>query len=329
MYTPNQDRYNKMTYRKCGASGLKLPAVSVGLWHNFGTNDNYETMRQVLTTAFDCGVCHFDAANNYGPVPGSAEENLGKILRQDFQAYRDELVISTKAGYDMWPGPYGDRGSRKYILASLDQSLGRMGLDYVDIFYHHRPDPDTPIEESMGALATAVASGKALYAGISNYNREQTEKAAAVLRDLKCPFILNQVRYSMLDRHIEEDGLVDYAGESGLGLIIYSPLEQGLLSGRYLGGIPADSRMGRGVRFLKPERLTTEMLAKIKELNEVAAARGQTLAQMALSWVLKRSEITSVIIGASRPQQVSENVFAAQKSDFTAEELAKIDAVCK
>lgn len=328
-YIASDKRYDKMKYTRCGKSGLKLPAVSLGFWHNFGTKDCFENMVNMCHTAFDNGITHFDLANNYGPLPGSAEENFGKIINGDMKPYRDELVISTKAGYEMWPGPYGDGGSRKYILASLDQSLGRMGLEYVDIFYHHCMDPNTPLEESMEALNTAVKSGKALYAGISNYNMETTKRAMEILRELRCPFIINQVSYSIFNRWIEEDGLKKFAAENGCGLIAYSPLSQGLLTDKYLHGIPEDSRIRRDGRFLKESALTEERLAQISALNEMAKDRGQTLAQMALSWILKDSDLTSVLMGASRPEQIAENVGIVEKTDFTKNELEKIDEIYK
>ena len=327
-YVADEKRYDTMPYARCGRSGLKLPKVSLGLWNNFGSVCAFENMRAMCRTAFDHGITHFDLANNYGPVPGSAEENVGRILRGDLAPYRDELIVSTKAGYRMWPGPYGDFGSRKSLLSSLDQSLKRMGLDYVDIFYHHRMDPETPVEESMGALAQAVQSGKALYAGISNYNAETARRAIAVLDELRCPYVLDQVRYSILDRWIEPDGLLDMAKETGLGLIAFSPLAQGQLTGRYLDGIPDDSRAGRGVVFLPKEKVNAN-LPKVRALNELALLRGQTLAQMALCWVLRRGEVTSVLIGASSPAQIIENVgIIRNMPPFTAEELAKIDALC-
>ncbi|MFV0363322.1 MAG: L-glyceraldehyde 3-phosphate reductase [Suipraeoptans sp.] len=329
MYVADKDRYNKMKYRHSGKSGLKLPEVSLGLWHNFGTNDSYENMREMCKTAFNLGITHFDLANNYGPESGSAETSFGKILKDLFPEYRDELIISTKAGYDMWEGPYGNFGSRKYLLASLDQSLNRMGLDYVDIFYHHRMDPDTPIEESMSALDQAVKSGKALYAGISNYDKKSTEKAVEIMKELHCPLIINQRRYSIFDRTIEEDGVKQLAKDMGLGIICFSPLEQGILSDKYLNGIPEDSRIKRDGRFLKSEYLTPEVMNAVKELNEVAKERGQSLAQMALSWILKDSEITSVLIGASKPSQIAENVKIIENTQFTKEEIDKIDLLSK
>lgn len=326
-YQASKNRYNEMKYSKCGESGLKLPMISFGLWHNFGSNADYNNMKELCFTAFDNGITHFDLANNYGPVPGSAEENFGRILREELALYRDELLISTKAGYKMWEGPYGDFGSRKYILASLDQSLKRMGLEYVDIFYHHRMDPDTPLEESMMALDTAVKSGKALYAGISNYNGETMEKAAAILNELKCPFVINQNRYSIFDRTIENNGLKRAAKENGKGIIAFSPLAQGTLTDKYLNGIPDDSRMKVDGRFLKQDILTEKKLEQIRRLNNIALNRGQTLAQMALSWVLKDSEVTSVLIGASKPSQIIENVGIVHKIGFTDEELRMIDEI--
>lgn len=319
------NRYDKMQYRRSGKSGLKLPALSLGLWHNFGDTGNYETMKQMCLTAFDNGITHFDLANNYGPEPGSAEKNFGRIYKENLKSYRDELLISTKAGYLMWEGPYGDWGSRKYLIASLDQSLGRMGLDYVDIFYHHRPDPETPLEETMGALDSIVKSGKALYAGLSNYSGPQMEEAAAILNDLKCPFVINQNRYSIFDRTIEQNGLKSSAAKAGKGIITFSPLAQGLLTDRYLNGIPEDSRIRTDGRFLKEQILTDEKLARIKALNEIAAARGESLAQMALKWILKDDVITSVLIGASKPSQIIENLKVLDSQPFTEEELKKID----
>lgn len=327
VYTAKDDRYEKMTYNRVGSSGLKFPAVSLGFWHNFGSRDNFDTMQAMCRTAFDNGITQFDLANNYGPVYGSAEENLGRILKKDFMPYRDELVITTKAGYDMWPGPYGDHGSRKYLCASMDQSLKRMGLDYVDIFYHHRMDPDTPLEETMGALAQIVRSGKALYAGISNYDRESTARAAAIMKELHCPLIVNQRRYSIFDRTIEKDGVKAHCRENGMGIIAFSPLSQGLLTDKYLHGIPEDSRIARDGRFLHSSDLTPERLAQIRALNEIAEARGQSLAQMALSWVLKDDDVCSVLIGASHPEQILENIEVAQKADFTEEELTRIDEI--
>lgn len=327
MYKASEKRYKTMDYNRCGKSGLKLPAVSLGLWHNFGDTGVYENMRQICFTAFDNGITHFDLANNYGPAPGSAEKNFGRILKEDLGQYRDELIISTKAGYEMWDGPYGDWGSRKYLLASLDQSLKRMGLDYVDIFYHHRMDPETPVEETMGALAQAVASGKALYAGLSNYDGETMEKAAGILEEVHCPFVINQNRYSVFDRTIERNGLKDAAAETGKGIIAFSPLAQGLLTDRYLDGIPEDSRIRTDGRFLRAEALTEERLQQIRALNEIAADRGQTLAEMALSWVLKDGIVTSVLVGASKPEQVLADIKAIENTQFSEAELQKIDSV--
>lgn len=329
MYQANTERYETIPYYRCGDSGLKLPAVSLGFWHNFGDTASYENMKQLCFTAFDHGITHFDLANNYGPEPGSAEKNLGRILKENFAAYRDELIISTKAGYEMWPGPYGNWGSRKYLLASLDQSLMRMGLEYVDIFYHHRMDPETPLEETMGALAQAVASGKALYAGLSNYNGETLEKAAAILKELHCPFIINQNRYSIFDRTIEQNGLKDTAARLNKGIIAFSPLAQGMLTDRYLHGIPEDSRIRTDGRFLKENALTEKRLQQIRDLNALAAERGQTLAEMALAWILRDGVVTSVLIGASRPAQILDNIGALKYTSFTEEELRRIDEICE
>lgn len=325
MYIPAKDRYDKMQYARCGRSGLKLPRLSLGLWHNFGDTGVYDNMKQLVFTAFDNGIVHFDLANNYGPEYGSAERNFGRIIAEELRPYRDELLISTKAGFDMWEGPYGNWGSRKYLLSSLDQSLKRMGLDYVDIFYHHRMDPETPLEETMGALASAVQSGKALYVGLSNYDGETLEKAEAILRDLKCPFVINQNRYSIFDRTIEKNGLKDTAAELKKGIIAFSPLAQGLLTNRYLNGIPSDSRIARDGRFLRKDALTEEKLASIRDLNKIAEERGQTLAEMALSWILKDGVVTSVLIGASKPSQILDNVKALENTSFTADELKRID----
>lgn len=327
MYLASEKRYETMPYNRLGTSGLKLPAVSLGLWHNFGNTGRYDNMRQMCFTAFDNGITHFDLANNYGPPEGTAEINFGRILKEDLHRYRDELIISTKAGYWMWPGPYGDWGSRKYLLASLDQSLKRMDLDYVDIFYHHRMDPTTPLEETMGALATAVQSGKALYVGLSNYDGEHLKQAAAILRELKVPFVINQNRYSIFDRTIERNGLKQTAADLGKGIIAFSPLAQGMLTDRYLNGIPADSRIRTDTRFLKENALTPQRLEQIRQLNDLAAQRGQTLAQMALSWVLRDGIVTSVLAGASKPEQVLDNIKAAQNISFTPEELALIDRI--
>lgn len=329
MYNPNESRYENMTYNRCGKSGLKLPKVSLGFWHNFGSKDVFDNMVAMCRTAFDNGITHFDLANNYGPVPGSAEENLGKILKHDFANYRDELVISSKAGYDMWPGPYGDWGSKKYLIASCDQSLKRTGLEYFDIFYHHRFDPETPLEETMEALNRIVKSGRALYAGISNYNKEQTEEAAKILKSMNCPFIINQRSYSILNRAIEEDGLKEYAGKNGIGIIAFCPLSQGLLTDKYLSGIPDNSRVKTSGVFLKESDITPELITKLKALNEVAASRGESLAQMSLAWVLRDSDVTSVLIGASRPEQIAENCKIVDAKPFTQEELSKIDEISK
>ena len=327
MYKANEKRYEKIAYAPCGKSGLKLPKISLGLWHNFGDTADFKNMKSLCFTAFDNGITHFDLANNYGPPAGSAEKNFGKILAKDFRAYRDELVISTKAGFYMWEGPYGDFGSRKYLLASLDQSLRRLGLDYVDIFYHHRMDKDTPLEETMLALSQAVASGKALYVGLSNYDGETLEKATKILDELRCPFIINQNRYSILDRTIEKNCLKQACKKLNKGLIIYSPLAQGLLTDRYLKGIPTDSRVKTDGRFLKEEHITEKTLAKIRALNEIAKARNQTLAQTALAWLLRDESVTSVLIGASKPAQILDNLGALKNTSFTDEELAKIDEI--
>lgn len=325
-YMAKESRYDTMQYNRCGASGLKLPMVSLGFWHNFGDTGHYDNMKAMCRTAFDNGITHFDLANNYGPAYGSAERNLGQILRDDFSAYRDELLISTKAGYDMWPGPYGNWGSRKYLIASLDASLKRLGLDYVDIFYHHRMDPETPLEETMGALDSIVKSGKALYVGLSNYDGPTLERACAILNDLKCPFIINQNRYSIFDRTIEKNGLKKTANRLGKGIIAFSPLAQGLLTDRYLHGIPEDSRIRTDGRFLKESTLTKEKLEQIRALNAIAAARGQTLAEMALAWILKDGQVTSVLIGASRPEQILDDLKALDNTAFTPDELRAIDA---
>jgi aldo/keto reductase len=327
MYIAEEARYEKMKYNRCGASGLMLPQVSLGLWHNFGSNGNFDTMTAMCHTAFDQGITHFDLANNYGPIPGAAEENFGRILKNGLGEYRDELVISTKAGYDMWPGPYGNWGSKKYLVASLDQSLKRMGLDYVDIYYHHRPDPETPIEETARALDGIVRSGKALYVGISNYNKEQTIAIAELFKEMGTPFIINQRKYSIFDRTIEKDGLKDYAAAHGIGVITFCPLAQGLLTDRYLNGIPADSRIRTDGRFLKENAVTEETENKVRRLNEIAAKRGQTLAQMALSWILRDADITSVLIGASKPSQILDNVGCINGPAFTEEERKAIDEI--
>jgi len=329
MYLASSERYTNpyAVYNRCGNSGLMLPAVSLGLWHNFGDTANYANMQKMCYTAFDNGITHFDLANNYGPEPGSAEINFGRIMKEDLAPYRDELIISTKAGYTMWDGPYGDWGSRKYLLASLDQSLKRMQLDYVDIFYHHRMDPSTPLEETMGALDQAVKSGRALYAGLSNYDGETLRKATAILKDLRCPFVINQNRYSIFDRTIENNGLKETAAELGQGIISFSPLAQGMLTNRYLNGIPADSRVNTDGRFLNTSNITEERLAQIRALNEIALERGQTLAEMALSWVLKDGIVTSVLIGASKPEQILDNIKCVENTHFTEEELKRIDEI--
>jgi L-glyceraldehyde 3-phosphate reductase len=323
-YSPSPLRYDLIKYNRCGHSGLLLPAISLGLWHNFGGVDIFENARAMIWRAFDLGITHFDLANNYGPPPGSAEETFGKVLRDDLRAYRDELIISSKAGYLMWPGPYGEWGSRKYLIASLDQSLRRMGLEYVDIFYSHRPDPDTPLEETMGALDQIVRSGKALYVGISNYSAEQTRQAAQLLRELGTPCLIHQPRYSMFDRWIEA-GLLQVLREEGIGCIAYSPLAQGLLSDRYLEGVPEDSRANKPHGFLKRAQITEDKLSQVRRLNQLAQARGQTLAQMALAWVLRHPEMSSALIGASRVSQIEDALGALHHLTFTAEELQMID----
>ena len=328
MYTASKERYTTMEYDHCGNSGLMLPKVSLGLWHNFGDTANFENMRKLCFTAFDSGITQFDLANNYGPEPGSAEKNFGRILKEDLGVYRDELIITTKAGYEMWDGPYGNWGSRKYLLASLDQSLKRMGLDYVDIFYHHRMDPDTPLEETMGALASAVQSGKAIYVGLSNYDGETLKKATAILKDLHCPFVINQNRYSIFDRTVEKNGLKETTGELKKGLITFSPLAQGTLTDRYLYGIPADSRVMTDGRFLKKDQLTEEKISQIRALNEMAGQRGEKLSQMALKWVMKDPVVTSVLIGASKPEQILDNLKMLDGAPLSEEELLKIDQIC-
>lgn len=326
MYQASETRYSQMTYRRTGRSGLKLPAVSLGLWHNFGGVDALENMRAMLRTAFDIGITHFDLANNYGPPPGSAEQNFGTLFAQDFKPYRDELIISSKAGYYMWPGPYGEWGSRKYLVSSCDQSLKRMGLDYVDIFYSHRPDPETPLEETMSALDYIVRSGRALYVGISNYNPEQTRRAAEILRQLGTPCLIHQPSYSMLNRWIE-NGLLDALEENGMGCIVFSPLAQGMLTDRYLERIPEDSRAGKTGTFLKPEQVTEEKLKKVRALSEVAKARGQTMAQLAIAWVLRHKVVTSALIGASKPQQVLDVAGSLSNLNFSQEELNQIETI--
>ncbi len=319
-------RYDSMQYNRCGKGGLKLPAISLGLWHNFGGVDLLENSRALIHRAFDLGITHFDLANNYGPPPGSAEETFGRVLKQDLSGYRDEIIISTKAGYTMWPGPYGDFGSRKYMLASLDQSLKRIGVDYVDIFYHHRPDPDTPLEETMGALDYAVRSGKAIYAGISNYRPEQTRQAAKILRELNTPCLIHQPSYNMFNRWVEDE-LLDVLEEEGIGCIAFSPLSQGLLTDKYLNGIPEDSRAAKPHGFLKPENISEGRLAKIRKLNELAQERGQTLAQMAIAWVSRHEAVTTVLAGASKVEQIEDNVAMLKNLDFTEEELEIIETI--
>ncbi len=326
-YRAIEDRYDEMTYRRCGKSGILLPAISLGLWHNFGYVDNLEKSRRILRTAFDAGITHFDLANNYGPPYGSAEENFGLLLKRDFHKYRDELIISSKAGYDMWPGPYGNLGSRKYLIASCDQSLKRMGLEYVDIFYHHRPDLDTPLEETMTALDHLVRQGKALYIGISNYPADLAEKAICILHDLGTPCLIHQAKYSMFDRWVE-DGLLSILDDNGVGCIAFSPLAQGMLTNRYIDGIPEDSRAGREMTYLEKSQVESQ-LPKIKQLNEIAQQRGQKLSQMALSWLLKDDRVTSVLIGASSSQQLKENLEALDKLEFDEHEIRQIDEVLK
>lgn len=327
MYIADEKRYEKMKYSRCGNSGLMLPQVSLGLWHNFGSNGNFDNMTEMCYTAFDNGITHFDLANNYGPVAGAAEENFGRILKRGLDEYRDEIIISTKAGYGMWQGPYGDGGSKKYLVASLNQSLKRMGLDYVDIFYHHRPDPNTPLEETVRALDGIVKSGKALYIGISNYNREQTMEAVKLFNEYGTPFIINQRRYSIFDRTIENDGLKDYAASNGIGVITFCPLEQGVLTDRYINGIPEDSRVRTDGRFLKENAITEEKINRVKALRGIAAKRGQTLAQMALSWILRDGDITSVLVGASRPSQILDNIGCINNTEFSKEERKAIDNI--
>ncbi len=327
-YTPTEKRYDAMEYRRCGRSGLLLPAVSLGLWHNFGHVDVLENCRQILHLAFDSGITHFDLANNYGPPPGSAEENFGRILKQDFHGYRDQLVISSKAGYYMWPGPYGEWGSKKYLVASLDQSLKRIGLEYVDIFYHHRPDPNTPLEETMAALDLIVRQGKALYVGLSNYQADEAARALKILKELGTPCLIHQPKYSMFERWVE-GGLLDLLEKEGVGCIPFSPLAQGLLTNKYLKGIPQDSRVAKGVGFLQEKDITPEKIEKVKKLNELAIRRDQTLAQMALAWILRDKRITSVLIGVSRPEQVTDSLQCFRNTWFSTEELALIDNILK
>lgn len=328
VYKAKNSRYEKMEYNRVGRSGLKFPALSLGFWHNFGSKDPYSNMKEMCETAFDCGITQFDLANNYGPPYGSAESNLGKILAEDFMPYRDELIITTKAGYDMWEGPYGDGGSRKYLMTSIDQSLKRLGLDYVDIFYHHRVDTETPMEETMQALADIVRSGKALYVGISNYDLKHTKEAIEILKKFNCPCIVNQRRYSVFDRTIEQDGVKKYCKEVGVGIIAFSPLAQGMLTNKYLHGIPSDSRIAKDNRFLHASDITDEKLSKISSLNQLAEKRGVSLASMALSWILKDDEVCSVLIGASKPSQIVENLTAIENTDFSEDELSQIDKIC-
>lgn len=327
-YKASENRYEKMQYRRCGKSGILLPLLSLGLWHNFGDKDNFDNAKSLLRTAFDHGITHFDLANNYGPPYGSAEKNFGKIFKQDFKPYRDELLISTKAGWDMWPGPYGNFGSRKYLIASLDQSLKRMGLDYVDIFYHHRPDPETPLEETMGALDQIVRQGKALYVGISQYSAEETKKAAKILKAQGTPFLIHQPRYNMLDRWVE-NGLLDTLESEGLGSIAFSPLEQGILTSKYLKGIPEDSRAATEGSYLDKSNITPELIEKVRKLNEIAQARSQSLAQMAIAWLLKDSRISSVLIGTSKVIQLKDNISALDNLEFSAEELQNIEEILR
>lgn len=327
-YVANETRYDKMPFRRCGKSGILLPQISLGLWHNFGHNADFKNARHILRQAFDYGITHFDLANNYGPPYGSAEENFGRIMEKDFRPYRDELIISTKAGWDMWPGPYGNLGSRKYLIASLDQSLKRMGLDYVDIFYHHRPDPETPLEETMGALDHIVRSGKALYVGISQYSAEDTLRASQILKEMGTPLLIHQPRYSMFDRWVE-NGLLDVLGDEGIGSIAFSPLEQGVLTDKYLKGIPEDSRVAKDGRYLKKEQLSDEVIAKVKALNEIAKKRGQSLAQMAIAWLLKDERVTTVLVGVSKAEQLADNVKALDNIRFSKEELDAIESILR
>ena len=329
VYVANQQRYEDMIYRRCGASGILLPVISMGLWHNFGHVDNQENGRLILKACFDKGITHFDLANNYGPPFGSAEENFGRMLKRDFKPYRDEMIISTKAGWDMWPGPYGNFGSRKYLLASLDQSLERLGVDYVDIFYSHRPDPYTPLEETMGALHTAVQQGKALYVGISQYNSVDSAKASAILKNMGTPLLIHQPRYNMLDRWVEEDGLLDVLENDGIGSIAFSPLAQGVLTNKYLHGFPEDSRAVKDGRYLKTDQITLESLEKVRALNEIATQRGQSLAQMAIAWILIDHRITSVLVGASKVSQIDDNVAALKNLEFSAEEKKAIRKILR
>lgn len=329
IYVASDKRYDKMKYNRVGTSGLKFPAVSLGFWHNFGNNGNYENMKALCRTAFDAGITQFDLANNYGPPYGMAETNAGRILKEDFASYRDELVITSKAGYDMWEGPYGDWGSKKYLTASLDQSLKRLGLEYVDVFYHHRMDPETPLEETMEALVQIVRSGKALYVGISNYDKGYTARAIEIMKSLHCPLIVNQRRYSILDRTIEEDGVKNFCKDQGMGIIAFSPLAQGLLTDKYLHGIPENSRIAIDPRYINRNALTAQRLRQIRKLNELALQRGQTLAEMALSWILRDGAVCSVLIGASRPEQILDNVKIVENCVFTEEEQRQIDEICR
>ncbi|UAB83471.1 L-glyceraldehyde 3-phosphate reductase [Zunongwangia sp. SCSIO 43204] len=326
-YKAKENRYDKMKYRRCGKSGINLPMISLGLWHNFGDVDDFENSRAILRTAFDIGITHFDLANNYGPPYGTAEKNFGKIFAEDFKQYRDELIISSKAGYDMWPGPYGNFGSRKYLIASLDQSLKRMGLDYVDVFYHHRPDPDTPLEETMGALDQIVRSGKALYVGVSNYPAERTAKAAAILKEMGTPFLIHQPRYNMMDRWVEEDGLLDTLEKVGVGSIVFSPLQQGILTDKYLDGIPENSRAALASGHLQKNQITPEVVEQVQQLNEIAVNRNQTLAQMAVAWLLKDPRVTSVLVGVSKVKQLEDNIAALDNLEFSSAELEKIESI--
>lgn len=327
-YVAAEERYDRMQYRRCGRSGILLPVLSIGLWHNFGHTDNLETARHILRTSFDHGITHFDLANNYGPPFGSAEENFGRLFRQDWKPYRDELILSTKAGWDMWPGPYGNLGSRKYLIASLDQSLKRMGVDYVDIFYHHRPDPDTPLEETMGALDHIIRQGKALYVGISQYKPAETARAIEILRSMGTPLLIHQPRYSMFDRWVE-DGLLDVLGQEGVGSIVFSPLEQGLLTDKYLNGLPENSRAVRDGRYMNEAKISDEKLAKVRALNELALGRSQSLAQMAIAWLLRDERVTTVLLGASTPQQMLDNIGTLKNLSFTSDELARIETILK
>ena len=328
-YIAAENRYDEMQYRRCGKSGINLPLLSLGLWHNFGNKDNFENARSILRTAFDNGITHFDLANNYGPPYGSAESNFGQIFKEDFKQYRDELIISTKAGWDMWPGPYGNFGSRKYLISSLDQSLQRMGLDYVDIFYHHRPDPDTPLEETMGALDQIVRSGKALYVGISQYNAKDTARASEILKDQRTPFLIHQPRYNMMDRWVEEDGLLSTLEKVGVGSIVFSPLEQGILTGKYLNGIPEDSRAATEGSYLSESQITPELVEKVQKLNQIAENRNQSLAQMAIAWLLKDKRVTSVLVGVSKVSQLNDNIHTLKNLEFSDDELDKIEEILK